>query len=124
MIWNARVFDGLKQAAKEESQDAEIEQHRDKVKTWFDRVVFSFWESYAAVIARYRGASVEHSYRMLRRAQWAGPTHHHLLMVITGCVMPWVPWAPLVYVAICVVPMNLLVWSTLRFTPAPAVEPA
>jgi phosphatidylglycerophosphate synthase len=124
MTWNARVFDGLKQAVKPDTVDADLEKYRPEVKTLFDKFVFWFWGSYSRAIACHRGESVEHSYRMLRRIQWAGPTHHHLLIVLAGLAMPWFPRAPLVYAFVSIVPMNVLVWSTLKFTARPTEEAA
>ena len=120
MIWNARVFDGLKQNVKPESIDNDLERYRGEVKTLFDRFVFWCWEDYASHISGYKGETPEHTYLMLRRVQWAGPTNHHFLMVLTGFAMPWFPFAPVVYAFACIVPINLLVVGVLKLT-RPAV---
>src|SRR5690606_24228954 len=55
MRWNAIVFDGLKQRLTPDSPDADVAKYKDDVRTWFDRVLYTFWADYVKRIAPYHG---------------------------------------------------------------------
>lgn len=120
MAWNSFVFDGLKQGAKPSSPDDDIEKYRAEANTPWTRFCFRSWEDHVRKVARYRawGENREHRFLMYHRASPAGPTHHHLGMVIAAFATPWFPLAFLVYFVWAIVVCNLVVVGALHLTSA------
>ncbi len=120
MAWNSFVFDGLKQGAKDSTPDDDIERYRSEANTAWLRFVFRSWENHVRKIARYKswGESREHRHMMYHRASLAGPTHHHLGIVIAAFLTPWFPVAFLFYFAWAILVCNGAILGALHLTRA------
>lgn len=120
MAWNSFVFDGLKQGAKPSSPDDDLDKYRAEATTPWTKFVFKSWEDHVRKIARYRnwGEGREHRHQMYHRASPAGPTHHHLAMVVAAVATPWFPLAFLVYFVWAIVVCNIVIVGALHLTRA------
>lgn len=107
MSWNSGVVDGLKQQLKESSIDRDVERHRADVKGPIDWVLFQLLKHYSSAIASSGDKRFPGGYATFKLAQWVGPTHHHLAIVLGGFLVLVHPLAYLAYFAVALVPMNV-----------------
>jgi len=114
MGWNAAVFDDVKQRLKSSSIDRELLVNPPRLTSWRDKIMYAILHRYILQIARAPGPGRPGGQACLRRLQWVGPTHHWLAIVVTALATAFWPLAPVVYLAIAIVPCNLYLWLTLQ----------
>jgi hypothetical protein len=115
--WRSGVVDDIKQRLKTHSIDRELADHKDDVKTLWDRFLYGLLSNYVENIKRYSGKRRPGGYTCFRRAQLVGPTHQHLAMVIAGFAIYFVPEAYLLFFVLSVVPANLYLLMVLWLAP-------
>ena len=118
MGWNSIVFDGLKQGAKGESPDDDLERYRNHPRNAWERLVFRCWEKHVRKISRYRdwGQSQDHRHMMYHRASPAGPTHHHVAIATAAVLSVWFEGAFLFYFAWAILGCNAIMIGALHLT--------
>lgn len=115
--WRSGVVDDIKQRLKATSIDRELNEHTDEPKNLWDKFLFWLLKSYVDGIKKYSGKRRPGGYLCFRRAQWVGPTHQHLAMVLSGLLVAYIPQAYLLYFVLSIVPANLYLLTVLYFAP-------
>jgi len=111
-MWNSGVVDRLKQALKEKSIDHDHAKRPSDAQGWFDRLLWWSFQFYVSRVERIDNP-MPSDYGLFRRAQWVGPTHHHLLLVVSGLLVGVWPAAYYGYFLFCAVPLNLYLLAVL-----------
>lgn len=117
MAWRCGVVDDIKQRLKPSSVDRELEAHAGEARTPWDRFLYWTLVSYVRGIRVYGGKRRPGGYTCFRRAQWVGPTHHHLAMAIAALAVGYAPGAYLTFFVASLVPANLYLLLVLRMAP-------
>jgi hypothetical protein len=122
--WRSGVVDDIKQRLKAHSIDRELAEHKDEPKNLWDRFLYWLLTNYVENIKRYSGKRRPGGYTCFRRAQFVGPTHQHLAMVIAGLAVSVYPQAYLAFFVLSVVPANLYLLMVLWLAPKLNAEEA
>lgn len=118
MSWHCAVVDDVKQRLKTHSVDREFVLYALDVRSRWDRFLYAALRRYIRNMTLSTGPRRPGGYRCFRRAQWVGPTHHHLLMVLAGLGAAYSPRVFLVFLLMTIFPVTVYLLLVLRAAPS------